>query len=126
MMRDYSGKPRSVNTELITLLLDHGYFPVLCIPIIDESNAANNSENDDIVSLLQEALHAGTIIQLIEAPGILDDAKNENSLIKHIAKAELEAREAQVEGRMKRKILALRKLVSGDAQTILISDGRVE
>ena len=126
MMRDYSGKPRSVNTELITLLMNNGYVPVICIPIIDESNTAINSENDDIVSLLQEELHAGTVIQLIEAPGVLNDAKNENSLIRHIPKAELESREAQVEGRMKRKILALRKLAGGDVQRILISDGRVE
>lgn len=126
MMHDYSGKPRSVNRELITLLTGHGYVPVLCIPIVDENNTAINSENDDIVSLLQEELHAGTVIQLIEAPGILDDAKDEHSLIKHIAKAALEAREAQVEGRMKRKILALRKLAGGDVERILISDGRVE
>src|SRR5215475_7833360 len=38
MMRDYSGKPRSVNTELIRLLIEHRYVPVLCIPIIDENN----------------------------------------------------------------------------------------
>ncbi len=126
LMRDYSGKPRSVNKELITLLIDHGYTPVLSIPILDESNTAINSENDDIVSLLQESLQAGTVIQLIEAPGFLNDAKDENSLVKHISRAELEAREAQVEGRMKRKMLALRKLAAGGVERILISDGRVE
>ena len=123
LMHDYSGKPRSVNKELITLLLDHGYVPVLCIPILDENNTAINSENDDIVSLLQEALQAETVIQLIEAPGFMDDVKDQASLVRHISKAELEAREAQVEGRMKRKMLALRKL---GAKRILISDGRVE
>jgi acetylglutamate/LysW-gamma-L-alpha-aminoadipate kinase len=126
MMRDYSGKPRSVNKELLILLLDHGYIPVLCIPIIDENNTAINSENDDIVNLLQEALHAGTVIQLIEAPGFMNDIKDETSLVKHISKAELELREAQVEGRMKRKMLALRKLAGSGANRILISDGRVE
>ena len=126
MMHDYSGKPRSVNKELIALLTGHGYVPVICIPIVDESGAAINSENDDIVSLLQEALCAGTVIQLIEAPGILNDPKNEDSLIRQIPKAELESREALVEGRMKRKILALRKLAGGSVERILISDGRVE
>ena len=126
MMRDYSGKPRSVNKELIALLTDHGYVPVICIPIADESGAAINSENDDIVTVLQEALRAGTVIQLIEAPGVLNDSKAEDSLIRHIPKAELESLEAQVEGRMKRKILALRKLAGGSVERILISDGRVE
>ncbi len=126
MMHDYSGKPRSVNHQLITLLLDHGYIPVLCIPILDENNTAINSENDDIVSLLQETLHAGTIIQLIEAPGFMDDIHNADSLVRHISKAELELREAQVEGRMKRKMLALRRLAANGASRIFISDGRVE
>ena len=126
MMRDYSGKPRSVNKGLITLLLDNGYVPVLCIPIIDENNTAINSENDDIVATLQEELHAETVIQLIEAPGFLNDANNENSLVARISKLELESREAQVEGRMKRKIHALTKLAATGVHRILISDGRVE
>jgi acetylglutamate/LysW-gamma-L-alpha-aminoadipate kinase len=45
--------------------------------------------------------------------------------VKHISRAELESREAQVEGRMKRKMLALKKLAASGAR-ILISDGRVE
>ena len=124
-MHDYSGKPRAVNTGLLRLLLEHGYVPVLCIPILDETNTAINSENDDIVSLLVQELNVATVIQLIEAPGVLDNANDENSLVASISKSELEAREARVEGRMKRKILALRKLASSGA-TVFISDGRVE
>ncbi len=126
MLRDQSGKPKSINTELLGLLLDHGYTPVLCIPIIDETHAAINTENDDIVSVLQESVHAETVIQLIEAPGFMDDISDESSLVKLISKADLEAREAQVEGRMKRKMLALRKLMESGAGKVIISDGRVE
>jgi acetylglutamate/LysW-gamma-L-alpha-aminoadipate kinase len=126
MMRDHSGKPRGVNKALITLLLDNGYVPVLCIPIIDENNTAINSENDDIVAVLQEELHAETVIQLIEAPGFLNDANDQTSVVARISKLELESREAQVEGRMKRKVHALAKLAATGVQRILISDGRVE
>src|SRR5262245_29668731 len=126
MMHDYSGKPRSANSSLLHLLLDNGYIPVLCIPILDENNAAINSDNDDIVSLLQEGLHADTVIQLIEAPGFMGDVKDPHSLVRHIAASELEAMEARVEGRMKRKMLALRKLAAGGVTRILISDGRAE
>jgi acetylglutamate/LysW-gamma-L-alpha-aminoadipate kinase len=126
MLRDYSGKPKAVNTELLRLLLDHGYTPVICIPIIDETNSAINSENDDIVGLLQETLHAETVIQLIEAPGFMDDVHDETSLVKQISKTELADREAQVEGRIKRKLLALRKLTESGAGKVIMSDGRVE
>jgi acetylglutamate/LysW-gamma-L-alpha-aminoadipate kinase len=126
MLRDYSGKPKSVNTELLRLLLDHGYTPVICIPIIDETYSAINSENDDIVGLLQETLRAETVIQLIEAPGFMEDIHDENSLVTRISRAELAHREAQVEGRMKRKLLALRKLMESGAGKVILSDGRVE
>jgi len=126
MMRDFSGKPKQINQELIALLLDHGYVPVICIPIIDENNCAINSENDDIVAVLQESLHADTVIQLIEAPGFMDDITDHHSLVPSISRAELDAREAQVEGRMKRKMLALKKLMDNGAARVIISDGRVE
>jgi len=126
IVRDFSGKPKSINTDLLNLLLDNGYTPVLSVPIIDENNFAINSENDDIVSVLKEAMNADKVIQLIEAQGFLDDPNDMNSVVKIISKDELERRENQVEGRMKRKILALRKLFSSGEGTVFISDGRTE
>jgi acetylglutamate/LysW-gamma-L-alpha-aminoadipate kinase len=126
MLRDFSGKPKQINRELLALLLDHGYVPVICIPILDEQNCAINSENDDIVAVLQEALRADTVIQLIEAPGFMNDIKDDNSLVSRISKADLDAREAQVEGRMKRKMLALKKLMEHGAARVIIADGRAE
>lgn len=47
-------------------------------------------------------------------------------MIHAIRPSELEAREEQVEGRMKRKIHALNKLFDQGATKVIISDGRVE
>ena len=81
------------------MLLDGGYAPVLSIPIIDERHTAINSENDDIINVLQAAFHAEVVLQLIEAPGFLADKDDESTVVPHIGAAELEQREAQVEGR---------------------------
>ncbi len=124
IVRDFSGKPQAVNTPLLRLLLDNGYVPVLTVPIIDEQNAAINTENDDVVRVLQQALHADMVINLIGAPGFLADKDDETSLIKNIAVSELEARELQVDGRMKRKMLAVRKLFEYGASRVVIGDGR--
>ena len=124
--RDFSGKPRAVNAALLRTLLDGGYTPVLTIPIADEKGFAINSENDDIVNVLQSALGAERIVQLIEAPGFLDDPADPESVVAVMSQAELAQREAQVEGRMKRKMLALRKLFEAGAAQVVISDGRVE
>jgi len=126
IVRDFSGKPKSVNLNLLRALVDSGYVPVLCPPIADETGCAINSENDDIVTVLQESLHAETVIQLIEAPGFLERKENASSLVKSISVAELKAREESVEGRMKRKMLALTKLFGGSPTRVIISDGRTE
>ena len=125
IVRDFSGKPQAVNTPLLQLLLDNGYVPVLTVPIIDEQNAAINTENDDVVRVLQQALQADLVINLIGAPGFLENSDDETSLIKHIAASELEAREQQVDGRMKRKMLSVRKLFEQGASRVIIADGRL-
>ena len=124
--RDLSGKPRSINTTLLTLLLDNGYCPVLTIPIADENGFAINSENDDIIVQLAQALAIESVVQLIEAPGFLDDPADENSLVAHMSVAELHSREATVEGRIKRKLLALTRLCQGGKTRVIIADGRGE
>lgn len=126
MVRDFSGKPHSLNKELLDLLLTHGYTPVLSIPLIDENNFAINSENDDIINLLQHNFHADQIIQFIEAPGYLDDEHDPDSLVKSISLSELKRRQEQVSGRMKRKMLALTRLFENGAHKVIICDGRRE
>ena len=126
LKRDCSGKPKSINTSLINLLMDNGYVPVLTIPICDENGHAINSENDDMVVQLQIALGADTIIQLIEAAGLMEDIGNPDSLIRKVNRSELDTREQLAQGRMKRKLHALNRIVrTGDAR-IIVCDGRIE
>lgn len=124
--RDLSGKPATINSDLLSLLLDNGYNPVLCIPIVDENGFAINSENDDIVTCLAGVTQPECIFQFIEAPGFLDDPADETSVVKTMSSTELVAREAQVEGRMKRKMLALCSLFEQGAARVIIADGRTE
>jgi acetylglutamate/LysW-gamma-L-alpha-aminoadipate kinase len=133
LLRDFSGKPKAINKHLLDLLLDNGYAPVLSVPLIDENNFAINSENDDIIALLQSEYKAEKVISLIEAPGFLLDKNDPSSLVPKMSRAGLEAMEQKVDGRMKRKILALRKLFgeglpAGEEgnTTVILSDGRTE
>ena len=117
-----------MNRKLLGLLLDNEFTPVLTVPIIDERNAAVNSENDDIVTVLAAALAPELVVQLIEAPGLVED-KNENdpaSVVARISRAELATREREATGRMKRKLLAIRRLVESGSAKVVIGDGRSE
>ena len=124
--RDLSGKPAAVNVGLLRQLLDHGLVPVLTVPILDERGFAINSENDDILAALNEELHAELVIQLIEAPGFLEEPDDPDSLVPRMSRAEVQRREALVSGRMKRKMLALSRLVRAGSTRVVIADGRVE
>lgn len=124
--RDLSGKPAAVDTGLLRMLLDRGLAPVLTVPILDERGFAINSENDDILPVLNDGLRAEAVLQLIEAPGFLEDPDDPASLVLRMSPAEVERREAQVSGRMKRKLLALGRLVRSGATRVVIADGRVE
>jgi len=124
--RDLSGKPRRINAAFLSLLLENGYTPVLTIPILDERSVAINSENDDIVCLLQEALSADTVVQLIEAPGFMDDIHDPATLHEALSREDIAAKEAGTEGRIKRKMHALNKLVQGSVDKVIIGDGRTE
>lgn len=126
LLKDFSGKPQGVNRALLELLLEHHYVPVLTVPILDEQGFAINSENDDILQMLHATFHAEKIFQFIEAPGFLENKDDSSSLVSFLTVQELAQKEAQVEGRMKRKLLALRKLFEHGPTVVFIADGRTE
>ncbi len=126
LLRDFSGKPSRVNEPLLRLLLDNGYTPVLTVPLVDEEGFAINSENDDVVALLQGVLKATHVIELIEAPGLLQDPSDPASALRSISASDLALLEERAEGRFKRKLLALRRLFEGTSPTVIVADGRTD
>ncbi|MCH8286173.1 [LysW]-aminoadipate kinase [candidate division KSB1 bacterium] len=126
IVRDFSGKPKAINRNLLDFLLNNNYLPVICIPIVDENGYAINSENDDIVTILQQTVNAERIVQLIEAPGILRNKDDQNSVIKRLSKEELISLESQSKGRFKRKLLALINLFEFGVNSVIIGDGRIK
>lgn len=127
LLRDNSGKPRSVNGPLLRELLERGHAPVLTVPIAGEDGSALNTENDEVLALLSAELDATDVVSLIEALGLLTDKDDPDSLVRHVEASELESWEERVEGRMRRKIRALRSLfdrAGNPGPRVRLSDGR--
>ncbi len=124
--RDFSGKPTQVNSELLSRLLDQGLTPVISIPIADEKGVAINADNDNIVTALHRCVQAARIYQFIAEPGLLADRNDPSSQIRSLDHRDLQARESQADGRMKRKLLALRQLFEQGPTEVIIADGRVD
>lgn len=126
IVRDLSGKPERINVSLLQTLMDHGYAPVLTVPIIDETSTAINSENDDITALVAREIGADLVVQLIEAPGFMRVVGDPSSLIPDLSPEEVSEWEMIAEGRIKRKLHALGKLLEYGVRSVIIADGRRE
>ncbi len=126
LVRDLSGKPVEVNRKLLGLLLDAGHVPLLTVPLLDEQGRAVNSENDEVVRLLQAAFKAETVLQFMGAPGLLRDPDDPSSVIRHLDATACATWEGRLGGRIRRKLRALHKLLDNNPVTVLIGDGRCD
>jgi acetylglutamate/LysW-gamma-L-alpha-aminoadipate kinase len=123
---DLSGKVEKINTKLLEILLRENFVPVVCPPAISYEGEIINVDSDPVVIQMAKELRAEKIIFLFEAPGLLRDEKDENSLISHISKEKISEYLKYAKGRMKRKILAAKEAVEGGIKEIYFGDGRIE
>lgn len=126
VVRDHSGKPTSVNVPLLRLLTAEGYTPVITVPILDEGGRPLNTDNDNIVALLQRELEATRVVQLIEAPGLMEDASVPDSVVAQLGFGELASWSRTAGGRFQRKLMALASMQEHGCEEILIGDGRID
>jgi acetylglutamate kinase len=86
----FVGEEFSINTGLLTVLLDNGYMPVIS-PIscnMEKENSASdilNVNGDTVAAELASALGAEKLIFLTDVPGLYDESQN---VIKQIKAAE--------------------------------------
>ena len=85
-----------------------------------------NSENDDIVVALHAELRVRRVVQLIEAPGFLEHLDDDSSVLRELQAADLSRFESQAEGRIKRKLRALKDLIELGGVEVILSDGRTD
>jgi acetylglutamate/LysW-gamma-L-alpha-aminoadipate kinase len=121
---DFTGKVEQVNTGLLTLLLDNGYFPVLTPPALSFNQEAINVDGDRAAAAVAAALHADQLVLLTSAPGLLSRFPDEDSLLPRLSLAELETAIDYAQGKMKRKVLAAQEAVQGGVPLVMIGDGR--
>lgn len=124
----------SVNTELVTHLLDGGYVPVVAPLTMDVSGQVLNTNADTLASALATALKAEKLFFLLTVPGLLEDASNPSSLVTSATPAELKVLEdkGSIKSGMRPKLKAALEalnqgvhschLVSGTTQDALLAE----
>jgi acetylglutamate/LysW-gamma-L-alpha-aminoadipate kinase len=127
LLRDnLTGRVERVNDGLLRLLIDNGYVPVLCAPAISAEGEIVNTDNDLAAAVMAGALGITRMVYLFEAPGLLRDADREDTRIERVGRDGIEAVLPFAQGRMKKKILGVRRALDAGVETVYFGDGRID
>lgn len=108
-------------------LLDQGLAPVVSTVGADPSGQPYNINADEAARAIAVAMKAEKIVYLTAAPGLLEDASDESTLVPRLTSAELRDRIAHesVSAGMIPKLRACADAVDGGVRSAHIIDGRV-
>jgi len=123
---DYTGKIEAVNSDLLHLLLNANYLPVIAPVAVSENGEALNVDADRAAAMIASALRAETLILLTAVPGLMKNFPDESTLIRQLSQSQLAAASEAAQGRMKKKILGAEEALKGGVSRVVIADGRIE
>jgi len=121
-----TGRVERVNAELLRLLLEHRYLPVVCAPAVSFDNEIVNTDNDTAAAVMAGEMGVRKMVYLFEAPGLLRDPDDQGSVIRRIGKYEIEAFLPFARERMKKKILGVKRAVEAGVEAVFFGDGRTQ
>jgi len=122
---DHSGKVEEVNTDLLELLLESGYQPVVCPPAVTPQGELLNADADRVAAMIAVALHADPLILFTNVPGLLKDPTDERSLITMVPRDEIDHYMNFAYGRMKKKLIAAREALDGGVPKVIIASSQL-
>jgi acetylglutamate/LysW-gamma-L-alpha-aminoadipate kinase len=127
MLRDdYTGTIESINTVLLTTLLEGGYLPVIAPLARGEAGDALNVDADRAAAMVAAALHADVLVLLTAVPGLMAKFPDESTLFSTLKLDRLDAALEAAQGRMKKKVLGAREALQGGVGRVVIADGRLQ
>jgi acetylglutamate/LysW-gamma-L-alpha-aminoadipate kinase len=123
---DWTGTVERVNTQLLKLLIDAGYFPVLTPPGASTAGEAINVDGDRAAAMVAGALKADALVILTDMPGLLRQFPDETTLIAAIPRGEADRFMQFAEGRMKKKVMGAVEAIGEGVHKVIFADGRVK
>jgi len=123
----FVGDVASVRAERLHGLLDQGLAPVVSTVGADPSGQPYNINADEAAMAIAVAMKAEKLVYLTAAPGLLENAKDETTLVPRLTSAELRDRidHESVSAGMIPKLRACADAVDGGVGSAHIIDGRV-
>jgi acetylglutamate/LysW-gamma-L-alpha-aminoadipate kinase len=118
----FTGKISQVNSDVIKLLTDGGYVPVISSVAIGEKNELLNVDSDRAAAYIAGALKADKIILLTDVQGVFVEEK----LVKKLSITEAERLLPKMGAGMDKKVLASIEAVKMGVKEAIITPGFVE
>ena len=124
----YVGNVEKVNTELIDVLLNAGFIPVIAPTGVGAQGETYNINADSVAGEVAGALKAEKLLVLTDVRGIYSDYRDENSFISTLTfeKAQELIIRGKIDGGMIPKVRACITALSGGAKKTHIIDGRAQ
>lgn len=123
---DFTGKIEIVNSELLRMLLNAGYLPVIAPVAVSEKGEALNVDADRAAAMVASAIKAETLILLTAVPGLMKNFPDQSTLIRQLSQSQLTAAAEAAQGRMKKKVLGAEEALKGGVNRVIIADGRIQ
>ncbi|MGZ8940978.1 MAG: [LysW]-aminoadipate kinase [Limisphaerales bacterium] len=123
---DYTGRIETINSELLHLLLNAGYLPVIAPVAVSEKGEALNVDADRAAAMVAAALKAHVLILLTAVPGLMKSFPDESTLIGQLPQSQLAVAAEAAQGRMKKKVLGAEEALKGGVHRVVIADGRIQ
>lgn len=120
---DYTGQIESVNVQLLNMLLDADYTPVIAPLALGHEGERLNVDGDRVAALVAAALQAEALVIMTNVPGLLEDPANQQSLVCTIPAQQLATYLPYAQGRMRKKLLGAQEALNGGVRRISIGHG---
>jgi [amino group carrier protein]-L-2-aminoadipate 6-kinase len=118
----YTGKIHDVNTNLIKLILDQGYVPVISPIAISDEFDFLNVDGDRAAAYVAGKMQSEKILFLTDVNGLLMDDK----LVRKLSLAEAKEILPKIGFGMEKKILAATEALEMGVKQALIANGQIE
>jgi len=120
------GDIQSVDTRLLTKLIEEGYVPVLASLGADADGRIYNINADTVAARVAIDMQADKLLLLTNAPGLLTDPDDPKSLISHLSASQCLdlIKTGGVRGGMLPKVTTLVEAVNGGVKRAHILDGK--
>ena len=126
MLRDdFTGRIDGVNENLLMILINHKYVPVVAPLAASEEGVPLNVDADRAAAMIASALHAHTLVMLTAVPGLMRAFPDESTLINRLSIQELDKALEFARDRMKKKVLGAKEALQGGVRQVVIADGRI-